>query len=677
MKVPGIYSDINSNIYLRSWSPSKREFVIGSIPENFEVYDGDTNIKLKLVRHVVIYRIIGEIINEYITIRIDNSTHFKLFLFEENIFENMFLPCEFTRHTDRLTDIILIGDCFTHNQFKLVPNTTVYMTRFVKLLPDLKDDEILKHQIQIVDLTIDTIINPYIIELEPLEEMSNIINKAKETLENILHHHLKYYYQTKILTFINNFIEPADIGFAKCLKQKNSYKRAIQELNLYLEDLIYNLPNVFLLDLNNLINCIGKQHLPASVTNINRPPLFKFHKLSCEDINYNHIHFLNPIKANIQYDKFKSIIHKYVEYMWKVITQKDQIKLVVFDLDNTLWRGFAVDIFKNEQTHQDYTLNSKWFTRLWCYVLKSLKSRGIYISICSKNDFDFIKKHFDKTFLGEIYFKDFVCPKINYDLKSENIKNIINETNLMPENVLFVDDNPLEREEVKTRIPGIRVVGQDGLTNYHYSYLPYLLYNAPELQRSYICQGGVLAPSLDKRMPYVQHITNKTEFLDSLKLKISAFQLTLEDPNLQRVVDLTNKTNQFNTTGKKRTFSEVVNYLQNNSVLYFTLEGVVENIYTNYGIISVTYISKNCIEQFLMSCRVLGFEVEYNVIKFINERLLAKYKNVQAIFTKTRFNTPCTGLYSQLGFTEHEDIFLISNSIKNIYNIPITSNILL
>ena len=673
MKIHQLYSDVDKSISLRSWCPSERKFIIGpGFPSSFDVYDGDTDIKLELHRKCVEYTVIGNVHQKHITIRVLGVTMFKLFLRECNEFEQMFLPTMLSQQTDKLTDIILIGDCCAQQQYRLVKNTTVYMTRFFKLLPDLENTEILKHQVQIIDISIDTILSPSNIELKPLSEMSDILTQAKETLQTILTHHLKYYFQTKLLTFVNNFIEPADIGFANCIKQKNTYKRIIQELNLYLEDLIYDLPNVFLLDINNLINCIGKQHLAGSVTNLNREPLFKFYKHANNDINYNHTHFLNPLKINLQYKALSSLIYSYINYIWKIVNQKDQIKLVIFDLDNTLWRGFAVDIFKDEKTHTEYVIGEKWFRNLWCYILQSLKSRGIFISISSKNDFDFIQKHFDKTFSGLIRFSDFVFPKINYNAKSENIKNTIQELHLTPESVLFVDDNPLEREEVKLHVPGIRVVGQDGANNLHYSYLPYLIYNAPELQRCYLSKGREVAPTfVDGNKQTTQ--LDKTAFLNNLNLKLTVFRLTPQDQNLQRVVDLTNKTNQFNTTGKRRTLSEVFTFLEKNDVFYFTLNGIVEGVETDYDIIGVAYVVGNCIEQFLMSCRVLGLEVETNIINFVIERVILKQKKVYAHFTKTKLNTPCIGLYTQLGFLKEGENYILPDTsmFKKDYTIPI------
>ncbi len=154
---------------------------------------------------------------------------------------------------------------------------------------------------------------------------------------------------------------------------------------------------------------------------------------------------------------------------------------------------------------------------------------------------------------------------------------------------------------------------------------------------------------------------SKEEFLASLNVRTERFVIsTTDDPRFARALELLNKTNQFNTTGKRWTFAECHAAFAE-GMFFYAIE--VEDKYTAYGLVAVGVCRDSSIFQFVMSCRVLGLGVETAAIDGIVRMLEARGSpTITAHFRGTDANHLCGSLYEKAGFFHHENAWLRSSS---------------
>ncbi|OAG75566.1 HAD-superfamily phosphatase subfamily IIIC/FkbH domain protein [Acetobacter malorum] len=142
---------------------------------------------------------------------------------------------------------------------------------------------------------------------------------------------------------------------------------------------------------------------------------------------------------------------------YRTTKQVDQVKAVVFDLDNTLWRGQITEHYRPEA--QPWPRTDGWPLGIW-EAIHYLRARGILVAICSKNDYDYVKNRWDDVIEPKfLSLEDFASVKINQLPKTQNIIDICTEFNIQPKNVVFLNDNPVERSAVASALPDVRVIG--------------------------------------------------------------------------------------------------------------------------------------------------------------------------------------------------------------------------
>jgi FkbH-like protein len=205
--------------------------------------------------------------------------------------------------------------------------------------------------------------------------------------------------------------------------------------------------------------------------------------------------------------------------------------------------------------------------------------------------------------------EDFAIRKINWRPKSENFEEILREANLLPGNIVYIDDNPVERALIKAAFPGVRVLGSNPLI-----WRRILLWSA-ETQVSTITAES--AARTDMVRAQVERELQRRRFTREDFLISLGVQVTLREiggraqPGFTRALELINKSNQFNTTGRRWTELEFVAALAS-GMRCFIFE--VTDKFTSYGIVGVALWRGAHIAQFVMSCRVVGLEVEIAVI---------------------------------------------------------------
>jgi FkbH-like protein len=316
---------------------------------------------------------------------------------------------------------------------------------------------------------------------------------------------------------------------------------------------------------------------------------------------------------------------------------------VIVDIDDTLWRGVAA-----ERTDSlPYTMLEGWPLG-FAEALGYLHRRGVLLAIVSKNDEARVTEIWNRIYGGRLTFDDFAVRKINWRSKADNIEEILRQINLLPYSVIFIDDNPAERAAVAAAFPGIRTFGSNPLV-----WRRILLWS-PETQVATITSESASRTEMIQaqitREEHRQRLS-RDEFLKSLDLKLNLFEIDgVAHRAFPRVLELINKTNQFNTTGKRWTEQEcMAAFAAGCRFLAFE----VEDRFTAYGLVGVIVVKGACIAQFVMSCRVAGMDVEIAAVAEVARLLGREGQNtVWGSMVETPLNLLCRDLYKRCGFVE-------------------------
>lgn len=397
-----------------------------------------------------------------------------------------------------------------------------------------------------------------------------------------------------------------------------SLSTLLDAMNLQIVKSIKDYSNAFFVEINDLIRFHGDANLIDSyITHTTHAGLLTI-----------------PNKPS----NFERDIWDRIGALYRVFKGFDRVKLIITDLDNTLWIGVASE----EDDIASWRFTEGWPTG-YAESLMICKTRGILLAISSKNDEKNIKNLFPKIWGKRLQLDDFCSAKINWLPKSQNISEILAETNLLPESVLFIDDNPLEIAEVKNVYPSMRTlcVPQENWKH--------ILCYAPETQTRHISiesrQRTELIRSKIER-DKVAAIMDRPTFLRSLELVVEHDELTRVDHhNFARALELLNKTNQFNTTGQRWTEAELKAFFSDGGAIFtFT----VQDKFANHGLVGLTLVKENELVQMVLSCRVFGLGIETAMLHTVQ---LHAALPLQAKWIETGRNHTCEGLYPDHGWT--------------------------
>lgn len=328
-------------------------------------------------------------------------------------------------------------------------------------------------------------------------------------------------------------------------------------------------------------------------------------------------------------------------------------KCLILDLDNTLWAGVVgEDGVEGITFDGDYP--GKAFAH-WQEGLKNLKESGVILAICSKNNEADVEEVWKKRTHMLLQAEDFAAMRINWIDKATNIQSIASELNIGLDSMVFVDDNPTERELVRQVLPMVAVP--------EWSSNPYdlsTLYN--ELVEKYFKVYSITQEDRDKTLQYHQNakrqqlqsqFTSLEDFIYSLDIHLTIQKIS--NLTLQRVAQMTQKTNQFNLTTKRYTENDIQRLLNNDAQVY-TLS--VADKFGDNGVTGTIILLPNTdgweIDSLLLSCRVLGKGIEYAFVKYVLATL-EKGQYVSAKYYPTEKNGQVANFYDKLGFVLVKD----------------------
>jgi len=327
-------------------------------------------------------------------------------------------------------------------------------------------------------------------------------------------------------------------------------------------------------------------------------------------------------------------------------------KLLVVDLDNTLWGGVLGEMGTDGIDLGDRDAGA-------CYQdfqrrLKELKATGAVLAIASKNSASNVQDVFDRHIHMVLSRDDFVAKRIDWNLKPDNIRDLVADLNISMDAVLFLDDSPLERQFAKEQLPDLVVPEfpqdaaqlSDWLRKIYFEHFLALDITTEDAQKTELYQGNLYRDSLRRGVKTYQ------EFLKSLDTVVTVRHA--EPADARRVAQLTQKTNQFNLTTRRYSEAEILDRIDDENS--WVMVGEVEDRFGPSGQVSVVIVSRDGhtanLDTFLLSCRVMSRFIEDSILTAVEDFLVSQEVTaIEASYLPTPKNEPVQKVLERLGYT--------------------------
>ncbi len=415
--------------------------------------------------------------------------------------------------------------------------------------------------------------------------------------------------------------------------------RFVNRLNEFMADYAENTPNFYINDINYLSSFYGLD--------------------AWSDPSY-----YNAYKYAVSPNAVPTLCHS-VANIIKAIFGRNK-KVLMLDCDNTLWGGVIGDDGVDGIILGSESPGGIAFSDMQ-NVAKELSRIGVVLGVNSKNEQDAAISGFShpSSVLGR---EDFACFYANWDDKATNIQNAANELNVGIDSFVFVDDNPFEREQVKSMlssvaIPSLLMPERYAETVANSGYFETVSLSADDLKRNEMYAQNAL------RNSSVSEFSDYSEYLKSLDMKGYFGKFT--EQNAERITALANKTNQFNLTTRRYTGEEIAERAK--SEKFVTLYSRLTDKFGDNGIVTeiICEIDGKTadIELWIMSCRVFKRELEFAMFDVLVEKLKQlSVEKITASYIPTVKNPIVKDFYKTLGFENTAQ--LQNGETKWVFNIP-------
>ena len=430
-------------------------------------------------------------------------------------------------------------------------------------------------------------------------------------------------------------------------KNKLSFIYQLRRLNFLISEFTLTISRISVLDISSIQNRIGSKNMFDSSLYVNYGMVLNLDSL--------------PVIS-------KNIVDIILSYnsIFK--------KCLILDLDNTLWGGIIGDDGIENIKLGNLGIGKSFVD--FQYWIKKLKERGIIICVCSKNNEDVAKNVFINHPDMVLSLKDISVFVANWNSKVDNIKIIQKTLNINFDSIVFLDDNPFERNSVKDNIPEITV---PDLPEDPSNYLDFL-YEENLFET-------ISLSTLDKDRTKLyqteyKRIKSKSDYTDlshyMLNLNMISNVNLLNSFNIPRVSQLSQRSNQFNLRTIRYSDEDLVEIM--NSDNSYGLVFDLKDKFGDHGIISfiilkMTSNNEVFIENWAMSCRVLERGMENFIVNYLQEFCVDKRIGfIVSEYIKTPKNSLVKNLYPKLGFERLNDKFLLQTSQENTLDTQIKRN---
>ncbi len=442
--------------------------------------------------------------------------------------------------------------------------------------------------------------------------------------------------------FVANWSIDFSVNNQGLLSSKSEYGifDILSKMNIVLAETLNNEPNIYVLN--------SQKWIALSGVNSYSPKLWYLSK--------------TPFHSSVFSFASKDISSYYLSL------NKTSKKLIVIDLDNTLWGGVVGDVGAENLILGGHNAIGEAYKDFQS-ALKVLTKRGVVLAITSKNEetvaMNAIENHSEMV----LRKSDFVAWRINWDDKAKNIFEIAQELNLGLDSIVFLDDNPFERERIKHSLPEVFVpeLPTDPLLYKHFL-MQLDCFNSNTISEEDRKRTELY--SIEKqRLEHKNGFNDLEEWLKSIDIKVKCEELNSE--NLQRVLQLLNKTNQMNLLTARYTEKELLDRSFDDN--HFTFAFSVKDNFGDAGLTGV--IGLQVVDEvliftdFVLSCRVIGRKIEETMLSIaINLARKLNLKFVEAKYISTEKNKPCLDFFQHSKFEEQNNTF--SWEVEKMYIRP-------
>jgi FkbH-like protein len=453
------------------------------------------------------------------------------------------------------------------------------------------------------------------------EKANEIVTLAKTFVNN-----------SKSKLVITNFVQPAysSYGIAES-KIEYGFHEMINDLNTKLIQEFCNMDSVYLYDFNSFVSLHGEKNV----------------------VNFQQF-FVGDIRISLDYIPY--LANDLMAYI--IATLGLSKKCIVLDLDNTLWGGIVgEDGFDGIKLGPQPPGNAYMeFQR----NLLALFQRGILLAINSKNNPEDALKVIREHPYMILREENFASMKINWNDKVSNMKEIATELNIGLDSMVFFDDDPLNREYIEINLPQVNTVNLSSDPSLYSQILQEINeFSILKITNEDTTRGQMYHQQL-QRKELEQTSPNLGDFLAQLGIHVLIKKTN--NFTIPRISQLTLKTNQFNLTTRRYQEEDIRKFLQDDKMLVGCAQ--VEDKFGDNGITGVFIVKKEkptewLLDTFLLSCRVMGREVEKGILNFILDT--AKKNGVQKIkaqFIPTQKNKPSESFLPNCGFKKNGEYWI-------------------
>lgn len=430
---------------------------------------------------------------------------------------------------------------------------------------------------------------------------------------------------SKAKVLIHNFEVPtqSSLGIIED-RQPYGFRKSVKDLNSKLEETFRTDERTFVFDYESFVSQAGK------------------------DAAFDYkMYYLGDIRINPQV--IPQLCDEYLPYIRAMLSKSK--KCLVLDLDNVLWGGIigedGLDGIKLGPTPE-----GRPFVEFQKYIL-SLYNRGVILAVNSANNSDDaleVFRHHPHMVLKEDHF---AAMKMNWDDKISNMKSIAEDIEIGVDSLVFVDDSKVNRDVMRQALPEVLTVDlPDDPSLYLKTIEGLRAFDTMQFTAEDRRRGKMYAEQR-KRQEYRTVVGDVTEYLKSLNTVV-----TIEKANklnIPRISQLSQKTNQFNTTTRRYPEDDIIRMANSDKFIVLSLK--VDDKFGDSGLTGVAIVEKAPekwrIDTFLLSCRVLGRKVEDTLLAYIVDQ--ARNEGAKAIvgeFIPTKKNAPAKGFYRDHGFKQ-------------------------
>ena len=430
---------------------------------------------------------------------------------------------------------------------------------------------------------------------------------------------------TSARVIVNNFEVPthSPLGIIEN-RTPFGFRDSVLALNSELREEFRGKPSVFLFDYESFASKVGKENL----------------------LDYT-MYYLGDIRVSPQL--VPRLCDGYIPYVRAMLSMTK--KCLVLDLDNILWGGIIGEDGLGSIKLGPTPEGSPFF-EFQKYVL-SLYQRGVILAINSANNPEDALEVFRKHPYMILKEEHFASIKINWDDKISNMKAIAEEIEIGVDSLVFVDDNNVNRELVRQALPEVTVVDIPQDPALYLKTLEELrVFDSLQLTEEDKKRGQMYAEQR-KRVEFQGVAGDITEYLKALGQVVTIENLN--QLNLPRISQLSQKTNQFNTTTRRYLEGDVRKMADSGNFLVVGIR--VQDKFGDSGLTGVAIVEKGGdkwrIDCLLLSCRVIGRKVEDALLAYIMDQARkGGAKTLVGEFIPTKKNAPAKDFYRTRGFTQ-------------------------